>query len=69
MKPKQNTTDLSKRKAPRTHRQVITLNDQELRALERYCQKYHVTNKAKFIRETLMRTILKRFEEDHPTLF
>lgn len=61
--------DLSKRKAPRKHRQVIALNDLELKALERYCQKYHVTNKSKFIRETLMRTILKKFEEDHPTLF
>jgi len=28
-----------------------------------------VQNKSKFIRETLMVAIIRRFEEDHPTLF
>jgi hypothetical protein len=31
--------------------------------------KYKVKNKSKFVRETLIKTILKQFEEDHPTLF
>lgn len=69
MRTKKGTSDLSQRKSQRTHRQVILLNDQEMKVLERYCAKYHVTNKAKFIRETVILAILKKFDEDHPTLF
>jgi hypothetical protein len=45
------------------------LNDSEMRILERYCKQYTVSNRSKLIRETLMRTILKRFDTDSPTLF
>lgn len=45
------------------------LNDSEMRALERYCTQYTVSNRSKLIRETLMRNILKRFDTDSPTLF
>ena len=45
------------------------LNDSELRALERYCEKYSVRNRSRFVRETLMRAVLKQFEKDTPTLF
>lgn len=58
-----------KRKSLRTHRETITLNDEEYKFLNRYMKKYKISNKSKFIRETLMRTIIVRFEEDHPTLF
>lgn len=57
------------RRAPRTHRLVIALNDEEYKVIERYVLKYKVKNKSKFVRETLIKTILKQFEEDHPTLF
>lgn len=53
----------------RTHRVGIMLNDSELRALERYCDKYNVRNRSRFVRETLMRAVLKQFEKDSPTLF
>ena len=55
--------------APRMHRVSILLNDSEMRALERYCEQYTVTNRSRLIRETLMRNILKRFDNDSPTLF
>ena len=58
-----------KRNSKRTHRENITLNDEEYKFLNRYMEKYKITNKTKFIRETLMRSIIVRFEEDHPTLF
>lgn len=45
------------------------LNDKELQALERYCAQYTVQNRSRLIRETLMRSIMKRFDEDSPTLF
>jgi metal-responsive CopG/Arc/MetJ family transcriptional regulator len=53
----------------RTHRVGIMLNDSELRALERYCDRYNVRNRSRFVRETLMRAVLKQFEKDSPTLF
>ena len=59
----------SKRNSLRTNRQIFTLNDEENKALNRYLAKYKVTNKSKFIRETLMMTIIRKLEEDHPTLF
>ena len=62
-------TTLVKRNSKRTHRETITLNDEEFKFLNRYIEKYKISNKSKFIRETLMRTIIVRFEEDHPTLF
>ncbi len=54
---------------PRTHRVTIMLNDREMRALQKYCEEYTVTNRSRLVRETLMRNILKRFETDTPTLF
>lgn len=59
----------TKRTTLRTHRQVFTLNDDENKALNRYLAKYKIENKAKFIRETLMITIIRKLEEDHPRLF
>lgn len=53
----------------RIHKHLFMLNDLENKALERYLKKYKVQNKSKFIRETLMMTILRRFDEDAPTLF
>jgi len=53
----------------RTHKYVFALNDEENKALCRYVEKYKVHNRSRFIRETLMTAILKKNEEDHPTLF
>lgn len=53
----------------RKKRVSILLNDMEYKALEKYCSKYKVVNRAKLIREFLMRNILTRMAEDYPTLF
>lgn len=66
---KKKTIIPPKRKSPRIHRQLFTLNEEENNALNRYMSKYKVQNKSKFIRETLMIAIIRKFEEDHPTLF
>lgn len=58
-----------KRKLPRDKRISVMLNESELRALDQYCKRYHVSNRSHFIRQTLMKNVLKRFEEDSPTLF
>ena len=53
----------------RTNRLSLMLNQRELRALGIYCNRYRVKNKSEFVRETVMRAILKRFEDEHPTLW
>jgi len=45
------------------------LNHREMRALDIYCNRYRVKNKSEFLRETIIKAILKRFEEEHPSLW
>jgi len=45
------------------------LNNREARALGIYCNRYRVKNRSEFMRETIMKAILKRFEDEHPTLW
>ena len=45
------------------------LNNKEMRALGVYCTRFRISNKSEFLRETLMKAILKRFEDEHPTLW
>jgi hypothetical protein len=53
----------------RNNRLSLMLNNRELRALGIYCNRYRVRNKSGFLRETIMKAILKRFEEEHPSLW
>lgn len=53
----------------RTNRLSLMLNSREMKALGIYCSRYRVKNKSEFLRATIMRAILKRFEEEHPTLW
>jgi hypothetical protein len=53
----------------RTNRLSLMLNNREMRALGIYCNRYRVKNKSEFLRETIMKAILRRFEEEHPTLW
>jgi diaminopimelate decarboxylase len=45
------------------------LNNSEARALGIYCSRYRIKNKSEFLRETIMKAILKRFDEEHPSLW
>lgn len=56
-------------KEPRKNRVTIVLNDSEMHALQRYLDRYGVTNRSRLIRETLMRSIMQQFDKDTPTLF
>ena len=56
-------------KLKRTHKVVVSFNDNENEVFETYCKKYKVNKKTRFIRETIIRTIMERFLEDYPTLF
>ncbi len=68
MKEKRETS-ISKRHNKRSNLHMFALNDQENKALNRFLEKYKIQNKSKFIRETLMSTIIRKMESDSPTLF
>jgi hypothetical protein len=53
----------------RIKRKVIHFNSKELTAIEAYCQRYRVMNKSQFMRETIITAVLKKFDEDYPTLW
>ena len=56
-------------KQPREYRISILLNEKEQKMLDKFCEKYGVSNRSRLIRDTLMRAILKQLENDQPTLF
>ena len=56
-------------KLRRTNRSAIRFNNREQEAINLFCEKYKIRNKSKFMREAIMTEILKRFDEDYPTLF
>jgi len=53
----------------RKNQKGIRFNNKELKAIETYCKKYKIQNRSKFMREAIITTILKKFDEDSPTLF
>jgi uncharacterized protein YbgA (DUF1722 family) len=53
----------------RVNKKVIAFNSKELKAIDYYCNKYRVGNKTKFMREAIITHILKKFDEDYPTLW
>jgi hypothetical protein len=53
----------------RNNRLSLMLNSREMKALGVYCNRFRVKNKSEFLRETVMKAILKRFEDEHPTLW
>ncbi len=58
-----------KEKLKRKNAIQILFNDLELEAFEKYCKKYKIKNKSRFIRETIFTEILGQFDRDYPSLF
>lgn len=48
---------------------TIRFNSRELSAINQYCEKFKIRNKAKFMREAIITEILKKFDENYPTLW
>ncbi|MDR1380185.1 MAG: hypothetical protein LBJ47_01755 [Tannerella sp.] len=75
MKEKQPEKDRQPQKktpentAKRERRVSFMLNDTEHDAIERYLQKYKITNRSNWYRRTILSHIWKIMEEDYPTLF
>ena len=53
----------------RTNKLSLLLNNREMRAIGIYCNRYRVKNKSEFMRATIMKAIIKRFEDEYPTLW
>ena len=71
-KPKHKKLDTKGKrdeKLLRTSRTTLLFNQREKEAIDLYCQKYKIKNKSKFMREVILTDILKRFDDDYPTLF
>ena len=53
----------------RIHRKSILFNKREIQAIDHYCKKYKIKNRSKFMREMIITSVLKKFDEDYPSLF
>ena len=49
--------------------QTIRFNSREHSAITQYCEKFKIKNKAKFMREAIISEILRKFEDNYPTLW
>ncbi|MBR5963449.1 MAG: hypothetical protein IK000_04785 [Bacteroidaceae bacterium] len=56
-------------KSVRTHRLITLMSEEEVQMVDHYLRKYHITNKSRWMRETLLQFILRNLEIDYPTLF
>lgn len=45
------------------------LSEEEQNIIDRYLEKYKITNKSRWLRETVLMFVYKKMEEDYPTLF
>lgn len=64
MKSKQRSTAVVRNKQVN-----FSLSDEENNLISLYIKKYKITNKSRWLRETLMAHVLKNLEMDYPTLF
>ena len=53
----------------RKNRLSLMLNNREMRAIGIYCSRYRVKNKSEFMRATIMKAIIKRFDDEYPSLW
>ncbi|MFC2104824.1 hypothetical protein ACFLS4_05685, partial [Bacteroidota bacterium] len=44
-------------------------NKREIQAIDHYCKRYKIKNKSKFMREIIITAVLRKFDEDYPSLF
>ncbi|MGL4908399.1 MAG: hypothetical protein ACRC9X_07135 [Bacteroidales bacterium] len=56
-------------KQKRSHKKVVTFNDDEYKMLTQFCQKYKVTNQTKLLRQLIVTAILEQMEQHPPRLF
>lgn len=58
-----------KERVERTERLTTLLSVEEKQVVDNYLRKYHIENRSRWMRETLLTFILQNLEHDYPTLF
>ena len=53
----------------RQARMTCLMSEEEQLIVDRYLEKYKITNKSRWLRETVLMFVYKNMEEDYPTLF
>ncbi len=53
----------------RQQRMVCLMSEEEVRIVDAYLKKYKITNKARWLRETVLTFSRQKMDEDYPTLF
>lgn len=53
----------------RNERYSFLVNADEKQTIENYLRKYRISNRSRWMRETLITFIIKNLDQDYPTLF
>jgi len=53
----------------RVNQKAIRFNEREMNAINHYCQKFKIENKSKFMREAIITEVLRKFDQNYPTLW
>lgn len=53
----------------RKQRLVCLMSEKEMQIVERYLKKYRITNRSRWLRETVLGIIYQKLLDDYPTLF
>lgn len=69
MKKKVKSTPIADTVLQRDFRISFKLNEKEYNAVCRYLDKYKISNRNRWFRETILLHVLQKLEENHPTLF
>jgi hypothetical protein len=48
---------------------TLRFNSKEQKAIDHYCRKFRIKNRAKFMREAIITEILQRFDKNYPTFW
>lgn len=68
-KRKVNTGKLHLETIKRERRMTLFLSEDEQQLIDRYLEKYRITNRSRWLRETVLMFIHRNMEDDYPTLF
>lgn len=62
--------EMQKKDTPkRTERYSFLASREEKQAIESYLKKYRISNRSRWMRETLITFIMQKLGQDYPTLF
>lgn len=68
-KESKKRTKVSPSESKRQQRMTCLMSQEEQHIVDRYLEKYKITNKSRWLRETVLMFVYKKMEEDYPTLF